>query len=376
MTELTVTDLEKSFGAKRALDAVSFTAEEGKFLTLLGPSGCGKSTTLWSIAGLHQPDSGAIRIGADTVYDSERHIVVPPERRECGVVFQSYAIWPHLDVYDNVVYPLRLRRVGKAEQRRRVEEVLELVEMGHLSSRYPHELSGGQQQRVALARALAHQPRLLLLDEPFSNLDAKLRERARAWLRELQERLGITTLFVTHDQDEALSMSDRIVVMNEGVIAQIGTPEGIYREPASVFVADFIGRINLIPAQVVRVSDGLADVVLDGTSMVLTIGVPLGTAAGAVHLGVRPEAITLASDDVDGWTAAVVGEHRSRRFLGDHYRHTVDVGGTELTVQTNDSKMPEHPRLVFRRDACTVFPRHTPPDAGPRRRDDRGVKNA
>ena len=155
-------------------------------------------------------------------------------------------------------------------------------------------------------------------------------------------------------------MSDRIIVMNEGVIAQVGTPEQIYREPASVFVADFIGRINLIPARVVRVGDGLADVVLEGTSTVLTIGVPPGTTSGAVHLGVRPEAIALASDDIDGWTAAVVGEHLGRRFLGDHYRHTLDIGGAEVTVQTNDSKMPEHPRVVFRRDACTIFPRRTP----------------
>jgi iron(III) transport system ATP-binding protein len=253
--------------------------------------------------------------------------------------------------------------VSKAELRRRVDEVLDLVELGHLGARYPHELSGGQQQRVALARALAHQPRLLLLDEPFSNLDAKLRERARAWLRDLQERLGITTIFVTHDQDEALSMSDRIIVMNDGVIAQVGTPEEIYRRPADVFVADFIGRINLIPAQVLAVSDGLADIVLDGTTTVLTIGVPRGTAPGGVQLGVRPEAIDLESDDTDGRTAAVVGEHRGRRFLGDHYRHTVAIAGTELIVQTSDPKMPDHPRLVFRRDACTLFPRSTSDDA-------------
>ncbi|WP_116997451.1 ABC transporter ATP-binding protein [Desertimonas flava] len=357
MTELTVTDLEKSFGTKRALDRVSFTAEDGKLLTLLGPSGCGKSTTLWAVAGLHQPDGGQIRIGDDLVYDSSRRLVVPPERRECGVVFQSYAVWPHFDVHDNVAYPLRLRRVGKAEQRRRVAEVLELVELDHLGSRYPHQLSGGQQQRVALARALAHPPRLLLLDEPFSNLDAKLRERARTWLRELQERLGITTIFVTHDQDEALSMSDRIIVMNDGRIAQEGTPEEIYRQPADVFVADFIGRINLLPARVQQVSDGLADVVIDGTSTVLTIGVPRGTTTGPVHVGIRPEAIGLDTGDVvDRSAAAVVGTSVGRRFVGDHYRHIVDIGGTEVVVQTAEPKLPDHPRLVFRHDACTVFP--------------------
>ncbi|HEX7131766.1 MAG TPA: ABC transporter ATP-binding protein, partial [Iamia sp.] len=190
MSDLVVTDLTKTFGATVALDHVAIHARDGELLTLLGPSGCGKSTTLWSIAGLHPPDSGRITAGDAVLFDGEAKIDRPPEDRECGVVFQSYAVWPHMTVAENVGYPLKLRRQRGAARAARVAEVLELVELGHLAERFPHQLSGGQQQRVALARALAHPPRLLLLDEPFSNLDAKLRERARTWLRDLQRTVG------------------------------------------------------------------------------------------------------------------------------------------------------------------------------------------
>ena len=386
MAELRIDRLGKRFGEVAALDDVSIVAEEGRFLTLLGPSGCGKSTTLWSVAGLHVPDAGTISIGDQVVFDAARGIAVPPEERACGVVFQSYAVWPHMTVADNVGYPLKLRKVGRVERRRRVVEVLELVELGRFADRYPHQLSGGQQQRVALARALAYQPRLLLLDEPFSNLDAKLRDRARTWLRDLQQRVGITTVFVTHDQDEALSMSDRVVVMDYGRVVQVGTPEEVYLDPADGFVADFVGSINLLPGEVLRVGEGTIEFLADGTTAPVHVHVVDAVAPGRATLAVRPEAITFdgtaegdARDDalrhagavdrahVDrnggGAGAVVPATAVARRFLGDHYRHTVTVGTTEVVVQTQLSSIPDRPLLRLPA-VCKVFAER-PTAAGP-----------
>jgi iron(III) transport system ATP-binding protein len=225
--EIFVTGLTKAYGDATVLDDFSFTVHDKEILTLLGPSGCGKSTTLMSIAGLQRPDKGRITCGDSTFYDGTARIHRTPEERSLGVVFQSYAVWPHMTVFDNVAFPLQVRKLRKPEVRKRVGEVLELVELSAQSGRFPHELSGGQQQRVALARALVYSPAILLLDEPFSNLDAKLRERARTWLKTLQRSLGLTTIFVTHDQREALGMSDRVLVMNHGVAQQTATPEDI-----------------------------------------------------------------------------------------------------------------------------------------------------
>jgi iron(III) transport system ATP-binding protein len=265
VAELAVTGLVKSFGTTVALDHVDIHAKDGELLTLLGPSGCGKSTTLWSIAGLVDPDAGRIVAGDTVLFDSDpagaagagakRRVDLPPEDRQCGVVFQSYAVWPHMTVADNVAYPLRLRRQRRSQRDARVVEVLEMVELAHLAQRYPHQLSGGQQQRVALARALAHPPRLLLLDEPFSNLDAKLRERARTWLRDLQRSLGTTTVFVTHDQDEAMEVADRIVVMNAGRVEQAGGPRDLYEHPANAFVMGFVGPITRLGELFIRPHD-------------------------------------------------------------------------------------------------------------------------
>src|SRR3954447_1742494 len=246
MPEIHVESLVKEFGEQRALDGVSFTVEDGELFTLLGPSGCGKSTTLMSIAGFQHPESGRISVGSETFFDASRRLDVPAERRNLGIVFQSYAVWPHMTVFANLAFPLKVRRLSRKAIKQRIAEVLALVEMAPYADRYPHELSGGQQQRVALGRALAYSPSVLLLDEPFSNLDAKLRERARTWVKELQSTLGLTTIFVTHDQDEALSMSDRVVVMRDGVLQQVGTPEDVYRRPVNRFVAEFVGRVNLI----------------------------------------------------------------------------------------------------------------------------------
>src|SRR5579864_2548422 len=224
MPEITVRGLSKAFGQERALGDISFTVRDKEFLTLLGPSGCGKTTTLMSIAGFQRPDAGTITCGDRTFFDFRGKVFLEAQDRNLGMVFQSYAVWPHLTVFGNVAFPLKVRRMRKDALRRRVTETLELVEMSGYAGRYPHELSGGQQQRVALARALVYSPSVLLLDEPFSNLDAKLRERARVWLTGLQRELGLTTLFVTHDQDEALSLSDRVAVMDHGTILQVGSP--------------------------------------------------------------------------------------------------------------------------------------------------------
>jgi iron(III) transport system ATP-binding protein len=233
MPDVHVSHLSKQFGDVAVLKDVSVTIKDGEFFTLLGPSGCGKSTTLNCIAGLEQPTAGSVSVGDTTFVDTERKIFLPPESRNLGMVFQSYALWPHMSIADNLAMPLKIRKVDKAERAARIHEALDKVGLAHLGDRYPHQLSGGQQQRVALARALVYSPSVLLLDEPLSNLDAKLREQARAWLKRLQADLGITTVYVTHDQDEALALSDRIAVMSEGDMVQIGTPREIYEEPAT-----------------------------------------------------------------------------------------------------------------------------------------------
>src|SRR5512135_126511 len=241
MSDLIIEGLVKNFGKVRAVDSVSLTVKSGTLTTLLGPSGCGKTTTLNSIAGLDPIDEGIIRVGDFVLNDSKRGIALQPEERELGMVFQSYALWPHMKVYDNLAFGLKLKKVSSAETKKRIKETLELVGLGEMEQRYPFQLSGGQQQRVALARAVVAQPRLLLLDEPLSNLDAKVREAARFWLRDFQKRLGITTVYVTHDQAEALAISDMVAVMWNGKLLQYASPRDIYERPANKFVADFIG---------------------------------------------------------------------------------------------------------------------------------------
>src|SRR5436853_217312 len=233
----------------RAAQNVSFEVPEGKLFTLLGPSGCGKTTTLRSIAGLERPVSGEIEVAGRVVYSSNQRIFVAPNKRNFGMVFQSYAIWPHMNVFQNVAFPLDVRKLPRKEIQERVTRVLAAVQLGHLVDREATKLSGGQQQRLALARALVMEPQLLLLDEPLSNLDAKLREKMRFELKRLQRELGLTTVYVTHDQSEALAMSNEIAVMNEGRIVQIGSPRDIYERPNSRFVADFVGTTNFIDAK-------------------------------------------------------------------------------------------------------------------------------
>jgi len=356
MPDINVDGLSKTFGQERALNDISFHVHDKEFLTLLGPSGCGKTTSLMAIAGFQRPDRGTISCGGRTFVDPARKVYLAAEDRNLGMVFQSYAIWPHLTVFGNVAFPLKIRKTKKDAVRRRVLETLELVEMAGYAGRYPHELSGGQQQRVALARALVYSPTVLLLDEPFSNLDAKLRERARTWLKHLQTELGLTTLFVTHDQDEALSLSDRIVVMNEGSVLQVGTPEDIYHRPATRFVAEFLGRCNVLAARVVTAGPGTAELVLSANHQPITIAGDDLAAGDQIQLAVRPEAVELTDGPPAAGGNTYPAELHSVSFLGDHYLYELDAGGLALTV--TDTRSLAGPAVTVRipPSACRVLP--------------------
>jgi iron(III) transport system ATP-binding protein len=371
MPEIIVRSLSKTFGQAAALSDISFSVRDKEFLTLLGPSGCGKTTTLMSIAGFLRPDQGLISCGERAFFDGTRNLCLAAEDRNLGMVFQSYAIWPHLTVFGNVAFPLKVRRAKREALRRRVLETLELVEMADLAGRYPHELSGGQQQRVALARALVYSPEVLLLDEPFSNLDAKLRERARTWLKRLQGELGLTTLFVTHDQGEALSLSDRIVVMDGGKVLQVGSPEEIYRNPASRVVADFLGRCNIMTAKVATAAGtgppgGPAGLVLTANGEPITVAIPpaILAAGDEVQLAVRPEAVELLGPDSAAERTAesaaaentYVAELRTVSFLGDHYLYELDVDGQPLTATSTRSVAGPSVMVRIPPSACQVLP--------------------
>ena len=331
---IAVEDLVIRYGAVAAVGPVSFDIPAGKQLTLLGPSGCGKTTTLRAVAGLEQPFSGRISIGGRVVYDGDAKVNIPAERRGLSMVFQSYAIWPHMTVFDNVAYGLRVRKASGAEIKERVGQALELVQMGRYADRHASALSGGQQQRVALARACAFSPSVLLFDEPLSNLDAKLRGDMRIELRELQHRLGVTSLYVTHDLEEALAMSDVIIVMRAGQIEQIGSPSEIYNYPRTEFVADFVGSANLIRGRLrpdLTQGDILA---LEADSGLLVHGVAHGRqptetpslSVRTVHLCLSPEP---GDRSVNVWPVTV----RRSVFLGDLSQIHVDWGGRELVIR-------------------------------------------
>jgi iron(III) transport system ATP-binding protein len=322
-----VDGLSKRFGDKLVVDNVSFFAADGEFVSLLGPSGCGKTTTLRCVAGLETPDAGRIEIGGRLVFDATQGVAVPPHQRNIGMVFQSYAIWPHLTVFENVAFPLQIRKLAKGEIARRVGEVLGLVGLGDLGDRKSSELSGGQQQRVAVARAIVQSPDAMLLDEPLSNLDAKLRDRTRAEIHRLQRALGIAAMYVTHDQAEALSLSDRVLVMNEGYIVQEGTPREIYEQPASEFVADVVGAANFLDVVSEPVAAGSARVRLPGGA---TVDVRRGSLVGGNgRLILRPDRIAIAAADAaEGLAPArISGTVRQRLFLGSHFEYVVAIDG-------------------------------------------------
>jgi iron(III) transport system ATP-binding protein len=328
---------------QQAVRGVSLDVPEGAFYTLLGPSGCGKTTTLRCVAGLERPDEGEIMIGDEVVFSSARNVFVPPHERNIGMVFQSYAIWPHMSVFENIAFPLRYKkpRPSASEMRERVMRALSLVRLDGLQDRPAPYLSGGQQQRLAVARALVAEPRVLLLDEPLSNLDAKLRDEMRLELREVVERLKVTTLFVTHEQIEALTMSDTIAVMRDGVIVQQGAPADIYAKPTQPFVADFIGKTNMISGRVMSLSggNGSRQASVETALGTLQCRAEDGVANGeAVAVTVRPENVALTETGQIGIvTNTVTGTVETTVFLGNMLDCIVAVGGERLHVQLHPS---------------------------------------
>jgi iron(III) transport system ATP-binding protein len=363
MPEVRVSQLSKVFGEVPVLNDITFTIEDGEFFTLLGPSGCGKSTTLNCIAGLEDPTSGSITVGTTPFVDTARKLNVPPEERNLGMVFQSYALWPHMTIEQNLAMPLNIRRVPRAEKSQRIHEVLDKVGLAHLRDRYPHQLSGGQQQRVALARALVYSPGVLLLDEPLSNLDAKLREQARAWLKRLQVDLGITTVYVTHDQDEALSLSDRIAVMFDGHMAQIGTPTEVYQRPASAHVAAFVGSCNFLIGRVVTAGAADATVRLDSSGMIVTVATPTAVKAGdEVTIAIRPERLTITPKDATATGANVLDTVvLTRAYVGNRYEYGLKLGNIVVQVVSPNGGLDGDVRLVFNPEDALVYPGATIP---------------
>jgi iron(III) transport system ATP-binding protein len=335
-----IENLRKSFVASgvevRAVDGISLGIDSGKLITLLGPSGCGKTTTLRCLAGLERPQSGRIVIGNRTVFDSEKKIFVPASDRGIGMVFQSYAIWPHMTVFENVAFPLRVSRAKKyssAEIRERVSRMLDMVQLGDFARRSATQLSGGQQQRLAFARGLIHEPAILLLDEPLSNLDAKLREQMRLELKRLQRSLNITTVYVTHDQSEALALSDEIAVFDAGRVVQRGTPQEIYRAPKSPFVADFVGSANFVPGTVGGTDGALTQVETAHGVMRCQFAEPI--AAGAKGLvTARPEDVMLFASTPPAGMNVLKGTISNRVFLGEVVDYIVDLGDGELRARS------------------------------------------
>ncbi|MBI3126981.1 MAG: ABC transporter ATP-binding protein [Candidatus Tectomicrobia bacterium] len=344
--ELAIEGLRKRFGeAVLAVDGVSFRVSQGEFLVLLGPSGCGKTTTLRCVAGFEEPDAGRILIGGAPMTDAAQGIMVPPERRNLGMVFQSYAIWPHMTVFENVAYGLVVKRHPREGIRRKVKEKLALVGLSGMEERPATALSGGQMQRVALARSLANEPGILLLDEPLSNLDAKLRASLRFELKEIQRKTGVTALYVTHDQAEAVVLGDRIAVMNAGRIMQLADPVSLYNRPSNRFVAEFTGATNFLRGRLEWVKDG-EGVVRLAEGMELRCAAPGAPAPGSeVELSLRPENIFLepAGNSAGGrrnvWPAEVV----KADFLGTHSVYRVKMGEETLTVIENGSWLRYQP---------------------------------
>ena len=330
--DLTVAGIHKRYGAVRALADVSLTVAAGEFLTILGPSGSGKTTLLKVVAGFETPDEGDVRVGGRDVTDLD------PAQRNIGMVFQNYALFPHLTVERNVAFPLEMRRTPKAELRTRVAEALALVELTGFEHRLPRQLSGGQQQRVALARAIVFRPTLLLLDEPFGALDRKLRESMQLEVRRLQQRLGLTTLFITHDQEEALVMSDRIAVMDSGRLEQVGRPRDIYESPASPLVADFVGESNIL-AGVVEAAGEIVAVRVDGGTLIRVAGDGPRAAVGArVRVLLRPERLIDAGEDPSAENR-IEGTVIESIYLGLSDKYRVEAaGGVELLARMTASR--------------------------------------
>jgi iron(III) transport system ATP-binding protein len=356
MATVELESLTKYFGEAAALDGLTLTIEHGSLVCLLGPSGCGKTTTLRLVAGFLDPDRGVIRVGGRTVSEPGR--TVPPERRRMSMIFQSYALWPHLTIAENVAYGLKLRRLERSERERRVADILAMTRLSEFASRYPHELSGGQQQRAALARALVVEPETLLLDEPLSNLDANLREEMRFEIRRLHDAYKYTTIYVTHDQGEAMTTADTIVVMNRGRVEQVGTPEVVYQRPGSEFVARFIGGTNIFRGR--HIGGGT----IDCGAVVLHCGAGDPALAGDIAVSVRLHEIELASAGAAGGDRIpneAVGQVLRQSYLGPSRDYLVCLAdGTEVRVTTPlqlNVPVGENVRLRFPPEYCRALAR-------------------
>ena len=324
MARVRLAGLTKRFSDVAAVDDLDLTIEHGEFLTLLGPSGCGKTTTLRCLAGLEEPSDGEIWIGEDLVASPSQRLAIPPNKRGAGMVFQSYALWPHMTVRANVAYPLRVARMPKADMHARVDELLEALGLAGLGDRLANELSGGQQQRVALARAMANHPRLLLFDEPLSNLDAKMRTDVRSEIRHLHDRTGTTSLYVTHDQEEAMVLSDRIVVMNHGKVQQVGTPREVYATPANAFVADFVGFENICSATVTGTDDPYLRVSINGLAVLRARATGPTRPRGRVTVAFRSAHVRLTEH---GHTDAFECRVAETRYVGNRTELVLDRDG-------------------------------------------------
>ncbi len=345
MPGLSLTNLSKRFGKTVAIQDINLEIQDGEIMTLLGPSGCGKTTTLRCIAGLLRPDRGEIYLGEERMTD------LSPERRGIGLVFQNYALWPHMTVYGNLAFGLQLRRVSKGEIKKRIGEALEMVRLSGFEERYPRQLSGGQQQRVALARALVIEPGVLLLDEPLSNLDAQLREEMRFEIRELQKKLGITSVYVTHDQAEALVLSDRIAILHAGRLVQVGSPKDIYNRPGNKFVAGFIGLTSFVEGIVARLEEAEGyGVVKTGDNLEIRVWAADLTAGQKVTLAIRPEHIKLHSHQAAAGEAAVnlfEGTVVRGAYLGDIIDYRIKVGEWILRAHLGTDKALEPGQRVW-----------------------------
>lgn len=354
--------IRKSYGAIEILKGLDLEIADGSFTSLLGPSGCGKTTLLNMIGGLDQPTEGNISIYSDEVFSKAKLINVPIERRNIGFVFQNYALWPHMTVLQNVGYSLKLKGTNKTERERRAREMLDRLELGHLADRYPYQLSGGQQQRVAIARALVYQPRLLLLDEPLSNLDAQLRERARSWLKDIHQAFKLTTILVTHDQVEALSLSDQVVLLNNGGIEQKGSATDIYNRPATVYAADFVGGSNIIGGKLSALTDAddkavVTVVTPDGTEITarshtaVSVGMP-------ASIAVRPQKIVLSTGENKGDKAGAMIAFKPRTVLyhGGQYEVIGDTAFGQLRVLSEQEPTNATAYALLPTDDCLCVP--------------------
>jgi ABC-type Fe3+/spermidine/putrescine transport system ATPase subunit len=368
---LRIQNLYKTFNGVIAVNGLNLEVSEGEFFTLLGSSGCGKTTTLRLVGGLEKPDGGEIYLGEKCLASASQHLFVKPEKRDMGMVFQSYALWPHMTVFENVSYPLKLRGVNRFESEKKAAQALELVGLAGLQDRPAPALSGGQQQRVALARALVFSPRVLLLDEPLSNLDAQLREEMRHELKGLQQRLGITVLFVTHDQIEALSLSDGIAIMNFGQLEQVGSPEEVYYSPGTPFVRDFLGKMFLLPGKVIGIDDQFVSVEIQQTgaaplsiqrSDMPSVANGFPRTGQAVMVAIRPEQVTLWGEPPVGQANLIPATLQSVQFLGDRYEYTVALGAEKRVLASPASQHLKTGGKVFLEPKCqgiSLWPRES-----------------